>query len=304
MTTKQLYAGERTVSIEPSPTDWDLMDRFLATEPQPTSDQEVEAALEHLESDRTGSAHLTTPLTDRLVKGDIDERMARIVRTHLRACGWCRWMLRDTLDLCAVPADHPACVLLSQTDSWFAEAQDGLDSLRDIPKGWDGNEAEAPNDAAIANTRRVLDILQRMSFRPDRIVPSAEGGVMLSFFVGKCYGDIEMLNSSEILAVTSDGTGNPQIWQVTNDEAILAQTLESIQRFLITSTEPLTLPQAEEKLELTEKQKGLAALLASWREEDRTNDPKELAERDHELIQFKANMNRWRAEEGCGPVYP
>jgi len=228
MTTKQLYAEERTAPVEPFPTEWDLMDRFLAAEPQPTPTQEVEGDLDYLESDRTGSAHLTTPITDRLVKGAVDEQMARVVRTHLRACGWCRQMLRDTLELSDVPTDHPACVLLDQTDAWFAEAQDGLDSLRDTPEGWDGYEAEPPNDDAIANTRRVLDILQRLGFRPDRIAPSAEGGIMLSFYVGKRYGDIELFNTGESLAVTSDGGGSPHVWEVAEDEDAITDALETI----------------------------------------------------------------------------
>jgi len=63
-------------------------------------------------------------------------------------------------------------------------------------------------------------------------------------------------------------------------------------------------PQRTEQMELSEKQQGLANLLQSWREEDKTDDPEVLAERDRELEEFKANMNRWRAEEGRGPVYP
>ena len=232
MTTKQLYAGERTASVEPSPTEGDLMDRFLAKEPHPTPDQEVEAELDYLESDQTGSAHLTTPITDRLVKGAVDECMARVVRKHLRTCGWCWRMLRDTLELCDVPANHPACALLSQLDPWFAEAQDGLDSLRDIPEGWDGHGAEAPNDAAVANTRRVLDILQSIGFHPDRIAPSAEGGIMLSFYVGKRYGDIEMFNTGEIFAVISDGTGNPQVWEVTDEGDDIMKALEIIREHI------------------------------------------------------------------------
>ena len=54
---------------------------------------------------------------------------------------------------------------------------------------------------------------------------------------------------------------------------------------------------------LTDKQRGLAALLSSWREEDRTDDPEELAARDQDFEEFKANMNRWRAEEGRPPAF-
>ena len=227
MTTKELCPGGSNAPAFPSVTEIYSINLLLGA-PDLTPNEEVEAALEYLESNRTGSAHLTTPLTDRLVKGDMDDRMAHIVRTHLQTCDWCPKMLRDSLEMADVPADHPACTLLNQTDPWFAKAQDGLDSLRDIPVGWDGDGAEAPNDAAIANTRRVLESLQNLGFRPDRIAPSAEGGIMLSFYVGKRYGDIELFNTGEILAVTSDGDGSPHVWEVAEDETAITDALETI----------------------------------------------------------------------------
>ena len=62
-------------------------------------------------------------------------------------------------------------------------------------------------------------------------------------------------------------------------------------------------PEVREKPELTEKQKAAVALMQAWRQEDETDDPEELAERDRELEEFKANMNRWRAEEGRPAAY-
>jgi hypothetical protein len=55
---------------------------------------------------------------------------------------------------------------------------------------------------------------------------------------------------------------------------------------------------------LSDKNKALIALMEAWREEDKTDDPEELDRRDRELEEFKANINRWRAEEGRGPAYP
>ena len=227
MTTQELCLGEKNAPSFSRAAEIELK-VLLLPEPSLTADQEFEAALDYLESDRTGSAHLTTPLTDFLVKGDIDERTERIVGAHLRTCSWCPGTLRGTLELSDVPADHPACALINQADAWFAEAQDGLDSLRDIPEGWDGHEAEPPNDAAIASTRLVLDSLQCIGFRPDRIAPSAEGGIMLSFYVGKRYGDIEMFNTGEILAVTSDGNGSPHVWEVAESKTAITDALETI----------------------------------------------------------------------------
>ncbi len=66
---------------------------------------------------------------------------------------------------------------------------------------------------------------------------------------------------------------------------------------------PPAAQKAREKPELNERQKAAIALMEAWREEDRTDDPEELAERDRELKEFKANINRWRAEEGRPPAY-
>ena len=54
---------------------------------------------------------------------------------------------------------------------------------------------------------------------------------------------------------------------------------------------------------VSEKQRAAIALLDQWREEDETIDPEELERRDAELAEFKANINRWRAEEGRPPAF-
>jgi hypothetical protein len=45
-------------------------------------------------------------------------------------------------------------------------------------------------------------------------------------------------------------------------------------------------------------------LFAQWEAEDATDDPEELARRQAEWEEFKANMNANRALEGRPPVYP
>ncbi len=76
--------------------------------------------------------------------------------------------------------------------------------------------------------------------------------------------------------------------------------IETVLHSLVAQAAP---PPAIEKPELNEKQKAAIALMQACRQEDETDDPEELAERDRELEEFKANMNRWRAEEGRLPVY-
>lgn len=55
--------------------------------------------------------------------------------------------------------------------------------------------------------------------------------------------------------------------------------------------------------QLNDKQKAAIALMQAWTKEDQTDDPEELAERERELEEFKANINRWRAEEGRSAAY-
>ena len=80
--------------------------------------------------------------------------------------------------------------------------------------------------------------------------------------------------------------------------------IETVLHNLVSQIEPPPALEAAEKPEFTEKQKGAIALMQAWRKEDETDDPEELAQRDRELEEFKSNMNRWRAEEGRGYVYP
>ena len=45
-------------------------------------------------------------------------------------------------------------------------------------------------------------------------MPSVEGGIGISFYSGKKLGAIECLNNGSVVAVTSDRTGNPDVWAV------------------------------------------------------------------------------------------
>ncbi len=58
-----------------------------------------------------------------------------------------------------------------------------------------------------------------------------------------------------------------------------------------------------EAREATEKQKTAVALRQPYGEPEQADDPEEQAERERELREFKANINRWRAEQGRPPVH-
>ena len=62
--------------------------------------------------------------------------------------------------------------------------------------------------------------------------------------------------------------------------------------------------EAPDRPVLTEKQKAAIALFQSWLRERETLSDEELDRNDQEFEELKANMNRWRAEEGSPPVFP
>ncbi len=56
-------------------------------------------------------------------------------------------------------------------------------------------------------------------------------------------------------------------------------------------------------LPATEPPERAAALMYAWRREEETDDPEERAEHDREREELKANMDRWRAEQGRPSAY-
>jgi hypothetical protein len=105
-----------------------------------------------------------------------------------------------------------------------------LESFRHLSAGWDSYEAEPPNETAIDWAGRTLDILCQMGFAADRIAPSVEGGVAISWRRGRKNANIECFNTGEFLAATSDGTGNPHVRELSGED--LAQEMEAIRAYI------------------------------------------------------------------------
>jgi hypothetical protein len=105
-----------------------------------------------------------------------------------------------------------------------------LSRLSQLSDDWNSDGAEAPNNVALYWANEVLRESVRGNYRPHRIVPSAEGGIAITFRSGQKYADIECFNSSEILAITSDGETEPEAWVVNPDNILF--TLEKIHDFI------------------------------------------------------------------------
>lgn len=89
-----------------------------------------------------------------------------------------------------------------------------LTQLRDLEAGWDGYNAEAPSRLAIENSERLLSYLIQNNFLPDQVMASVEGGIAMPYIRGNIHVGFECCNDGDIVAVISEGTGNPQVWLV------------------------------------------------------------------------------------------
>ena len=93
----------------------------------------------------------------------------------------------------------------------FARLEKDLEHLETVGKGWDGYDADKPSQESIDGARSILRSLQEVLITPQKITPSAEGGVAFSFKAPKSKrAQIEILNNGERFAHLYDLNGSSQ----------------------------------------------------------------------------------------------
>jgi hypothetical protein len=102
--------------------------------------------------------------------------------------------------------------------------------MRRLRPNWDGRGTEVPNDKALYLALKILLDMLEQSILPDRIMPSAEGGVAIVFARANYYADVECFNSGEVGAVIMDGKNEPVVWEVKPNT--LRETLSKIRDHL------------------------------------------------------------------------
>jgi len=122
---------------------------------------------------------------------------------------------------------------------WRARQQFGviyaeLARLVNLKDGWDSYDAVPPSQAAIETAERILAHLRLEMLLPNRVVPSAEGGVGICFIDADRYADIEVFNDQEILGTTYRGKSEPHVWEVTASEESIGEAIKQIRAHLNT----------------------------------------------------------------------
>jgi hypothetical protein len=102
-----------------------------------------------------------------------------------------------------------------------------LFALRSLPEQWEmATGAKRPNRTAFANACHAMIRLLSRGLSPDRVVPSAEGGIALVFLSAGRYADVECFNTGEVCAVISGDNVAPKAWDV--DLSDLRETVRII----------------------------------------------------------------------------
>jgi hypothetical protein len=115
----------------------------------------------------------------------------------------------------------------------FEQAERQLRELANLRVNWDSYGAEVPNERARRAAESLITLLRSMGMPPTRVVPSSEGGVGICFVDEDRYADIECFNSGEILAVSYRGTGEPNVWEVADEDDAIKAAIEQIRAHLV-----------------------------------------------------------------------
>jgi hypothetical protein len=149
-----------------------------------------------------------------------------VFATAARAVGWVVESIRSAAS--SPKERHIEISQQSRSARRIAALWEAVDDMRSLHADWNGYGSEAPSDFARDIAKQIL--LSATGLEPSRVVPSAQGGVGICFSHKGKYGDIECLNTGEILATTSDGTNIPEVWEVKPSESKGA--LERIGHFI------------------------------------------------------------------------
>lgn len=115
---------------------------------------------------------------------------------------------------------------------WLSTAFKRLAELSHLQADWDSYDADPPAANSIELARHVFQSLSENDLEPTGIDPSAEGGICISFGDGDRYADFECFNSGELLAVTSRGGDETDVWAVSDVDQDLGDALDKLREFL------------------------------------------------------------------------
>ena len=114
-------------------------------------------------------------------------------------------------------------------DKWFQKVEEALH----LEKGWNGDDAPAPELVSAVQSTRLLDAMRRADYPPTRIAASAMGGIAITRKVGNKKVLVEFYNDGRAYFLFSDrGSGSMDVKPLLPDQASLTRFIASMRDFL------------------------------------------------------------------------
>jgi hypothetical protein len=110
---------------------------------------------------------------------------------------------------------------------------ESLDALSTLENGWDSYSAPAPNATAIENAKALVNEADSLHTTPERVEPSAMGGVGVTFSADKREVVIEFYNRGTAHALFSkDSTGTMHTLAVSTDPVGYRSIIGEVRKYL------------------------------------------------------------------------
>jgi hypothetical protein len=114
----------------------------------------------------------------------------------------------------------------------FDQLRRATQKTKSVKVGWDGYDAPAPNDVAIAAALEVLSSLLASQLDPYSVLPSANGGVGISFRGRETRRAVLELRNDCAASYTLYGKGHPTEGAPFDFKADLPKILQRLAEFL------------------------------------------------------------------------
>jgi hypothetical protein len=141
----------------------------------------------------------------------------------------------DEAEHSALRAWSIACSRRQVSMSVFMQIKDSIDEARNrlgqtarLIHGWDTYGGDPPNEMARTIAANVLTLLEAEALPPARLLPSAEGGIAISFVEGARRAEIETYNTGEIIAAIYSADDEPLVWELDDSAGAITSSIEQI----------------------------------------------------------------------------
>jgi len=114
----------------------------------------------------------------------------------------------------------------------YQELRSSLEACAGLEDDWDSYGAAKPARHSIEAADRLLRRLFVELFMPNRVIPSAEGGIALYFNSDNKTAYVEFRNSREVILAMFDDRSDPIIVELTENDADESRALSLIRSYI------------------------------------------------------------------------